>query len=354
MPLRFRKPRAVLCRLPLPRAAILAPTFPSLPSSRPYSSAPAAAAVPEPQRALLYVPGSSPPSRLDKVLSNGLAGVDGKGRGQPDVLILDLEDSVREEKKSEARDQVLRALENAPADCRSKKYVRINSQRQGLDDLDVILRTKNLDGLVLPKVHTSAALKEVDHFVQQYGLPEHEKLKIVASIESPEGLGNMKEIVRVSGKVGALLFAAEDYCASSFLLRSPSRTEMTYARQSLVACARAHGLGAVDLVCVEYKGEEAQRVLEEEAREGRAWGFSGKQVIHPSQVETVQRAFSPAPADIARALRILEEYEAGRQSGAGAYGLKGEDGKTVMIDAPMLLQAQSILAQARSAGLLEE
>ncbi|GAA5912237.1 hypothetical protein JCM6882_005204 [Rhodosporidiobolus microsporus] len=322
--------------------------FSSSPPSR--SSAPIARQPPHPQRALLYVPGSSPASRLDKCLSNGLAGED--GLGQPDVLILDLEDSVRDERKSEARAAVVKALEGAPADCLSRKYVRINSSKLGFDDLEAVLKSPNLDGLVLPKVHTASDLAAVDSFISQYGLEGHrDKLKIVASIESPLGLLNMREICGVTKRLAALLFAAEDYCASSLLLRTPSLTELTYARQSLVAHARAFGLTAVDLVCVHYKGDEALATLRREAEEGRRWGFGGKQCIHPGQVREVMRAFAPSAEEIDRARRILTQYAAAKDSGAGVYGLEEKGGGgTVMIDAPMLLQAKSILAQARSAG----
>ncbi|GAA6004111.1 hypothetical protein JCM10207_002431 [Rhodosporidiobolus poonsookiae] len=329
----------------LPRLRSSPPTRSlSSPSIAPY-------ALPQAQRAFLYVPGSSPPARLQKCLDNGLAGE--SGTGQPDVLILDLEDSVRTEKKGEARKQVRQALDAAPADCRSRKYVRINSLQQGLDDLEAILPSPHLDGLVLPKVHTAEDLLAVDRFVEQFAPPAtRERLRIVASIESPLGLLNVREIATASRRVGALLFAAEDYCASSSLLRTPSRTELLFARSSVVTVARAYGLGAVDLVCVQYKGDAALEVLRDEAEEGRRMGFSGKQVIHPGQVETVQRAFSPSEAEIDRARRILAEYEAARASGAGAYGLEDKaGGGTVMIDAPMLLQAEAILAQARTAGI---
>ncbi|GAA5869948.1 hypothetical protein JCM8547_008111 [Rhodosporidiobolus lusitaniae] len=320
----------------------------SLSSARAYSEAPSLPRATHSQRALLYVPGSSPPERLTKVLSNGLVGQ--TGRGQPDVLILDLEDSVREERKAEASKAVRKALDNAPADCRSRKYVRINSGQRGFDDLEAILASPNLQGLVLPKVHTVADLKAVDDFVSRFG-PSGKDLSIVASIESPLGLLNMREIATTTGRLEALLFAAEDYCASSRLFRSPSRTELLLARQSVVSVARAFNLNAIDLVCVQYKGDQALEVLREESEEGRRFGFGGKQVIHPGQVEVVQRAFSPTEEEIDCARRILAEYEAAKSSGAGAYGLKGKGGEVLMMDAPMLLQAESLLEQARSVGI---
>lgn len=71
-------------------------------------------------------------------------------------------------------------------------------------------------------------------------------------------------------------FAAEDYCASSRLIRTPSRLEMLYARSSVVAVGHAYGLAAIDLVCVKYKGDDAERILREESEEGRRLGFTGE------------------------------------------------------------------------------
>ncbi|GAA5953612.1 hypothetical protein JCM21900_003361 [Sporobolomyces salmonicolor] len=299
---------------------------------------------PTAQRALLYVPGSNP-KQLKKCLGGGLA------QSQPDALILDLEDSVRAEKKGEARRNVLDALQATP-DCPSQKFVRINSKQLGLDDLEVLLTTPHLEGLVLPKVHSAADVQLVDRFIEEHGLREtKDKLRIVASIESPLALLNLREIATSSTRISSLLFAAEDFCASSGLIRTPSRREMLFARSSVVTAAKAFGLKAVDLVCVQYKGDEALGVLEDEAREGRELGFDGKQAIHPAQVKVIQAAFTPSPAAIERALAILSQYEAARSSGAGAYGLENADGSLSMIDAPMLLQAEGTLAQARAAGV---
>ncbi|CEQ40193.1 SPOSA6832_01763 [Sporobolomyces salmonicolor] len=384
---------------------------------------------PTAQRALLYVPGSNP-KQLKKCLGGGLA------QSQPDALILDLEDSVRAEKKGEARRNVLEriawvdemreraadqfrggdddsALQATP-DCPSQKFVRINSKQLGLDDLEVLLTTPHLEGLVLPKVHSAADVQLVDRFIEEHGLREtKDKLRIVASIESPLALLNLREVrgafrspswrnvtrlnwvawdtdryqlyahllpsraPRPSSPARVTQsphprpqFAAEDFCASSGLIRTPSRREMLFARSSVVTAAKAFGLKAVDLVCVQYKGDEALGVLEDEAREGRELGFDGKQAIHPAQVNVIQAAFTPSPAAIERALAILSQYEAARSSGAGAYGLENADGSSSMIDAPMdlavlqegarisdrvnlkqLLQAEGTLAQARAAGV---
>ena len=71
-------------------------------------------------------------------------------------------------------------------------------------------------------------------------------------------------------------------------------------------------------------------------------GFDSKQIVHPAQIETVQKAYSPSEQDIAKARSILERYEVSVKEGKGAYGLNGE-----MMDAPMILQAQRVLAKAK-------
>ncbi|GAA5941014.1 hypothetical protein JCM3775_001124 [Rhodotorula graminis] len=288
-----------------------------------------------PQRALLYVPGSSQ-KMLDKVLAGSLPRT-----AQPDVVTLDLEDSVRPEQKALAR-----ALDSSSSSLRSRKFVRINSGQAGLDDLESILQSSSLDGLILPKVHTAADLLAVDNFILEHGGERHRDLRVVASIEGPLALLNMREIATCSPRVGGLLFAAEDYCASSRITRTPSRRELLFARSAVVAVAHAYSLEAVDLVCVRYKGDDSERVLADECREGRELGFTGKQAIHPAQVDIIQREFSPSSAEIERAQAILAQYDAARATGAGAYGLDGD-----MMDAPMVLQAESVLEQARGAGV---
>ncbi|GAA5879134.1 hypothetical protein JCM16303_001310 [Sporobolomyces ruberrimus] len=313
--------------------------------SRPYSVAPSAPPITA-QRALLYVPGSNP-----KQLAKALGGALGTRQAQPDVLILDLEDSVRTEKKAEARRNILEALE-ARHGGSSQNFVRINSRQGGLDDLEVLLKTSRLEGLVLPKVDSANDVQLVDRFIDEHASDEVKRnLRIIASIESPMALLNLQAIATSSSRISSLLFAAEDYCSASNLIRTPSRREMLFARSSVVTVAKAYGLKAVDLVCVKYKGEEAEAALGEESREGRELGFDGKQAIHPAQVEPIQASFTPSESEIQRALDILSNYAALSSKGAGAYGLANQDGSTSMIDAPMLLQAQGVLAQARAAGI---
>lgn len=98
-------------------------------------------------------------------------------------------------------------------------------------------------------------------------------------------------------------FAAEDYCASSRIIRTPSRYEMLYARSSVVAVAHAYNLAAIDLVCVKYKGEEAEAILRDESEEGRRLGFTGGFA-----------GFASSHSESEKNEKLTNDYELGRQT----------------------------------------
>lgn len=183
----------------------------------------------------------------------------------------------------------------------------------------------------------------------------HPPLSLVLSIESAASLLSMHSIlqeVRSWNKshiahVSALLFASEDYCASTGIVRTKSRRELLFPRAHMATIAKAHRLEAIDMVCVDYKDDA---YLADECRDGRELGYDGKQAIHPSQVPTIHHAFSPSDADITWAARVKHAYLESVRNNRGAVGLQqGES--MVMIDAPMLKQAEASLAKALAAGL---
>lgn len=100
-------------------------------------------------------------------------------------------------------------------------------------------------------------------------------------------------------------------------------------------------------VCIDYKD---MAYLDEESSEGRAMGYDGKQAIHPAQVDAIQRAFSPNEKDVIRAAKIKHAYEQSILQDKGAVGFVEGD-SMIMIDAPMLKQADVVLAKAKAAGI---
>ncbi|KAG0748545.1 hypothetical protein G6F57_000833 [Rhizopus arrhizus] len=285
------------------------------------------------RRALFYVPGSDE-RKIHKSIS-----VDA------DCIAYDLEDSVSSNKKGAARHMVIDALE-ASEHGKAEKAVRINAVGSGheLDDLNVILHSRRLQAIIIPKVQSAKDIQFVSRMIDSVAVEsQRERIRLIASVESALGIMNMKDIVTADPRLDALIFAAEDYCADVGLIRTKSRREMLFARQYLVNAAVAYGLQAIDLVCVDYQNKD---ILVDECKEGREFGFTGKQAIHPDQIETIQTLFLPDPKDLERAVRIVEGYEHYSQKGIGAFNLDGK-----MIDMPVVKWAEKVVARAKAGGM---
>ncbi|CAG8745224.1 35229_t:CDS:10, partial [Racocetra persica] len=227
------------------------------------------------------------------------------------------------------------------------KAVRINAVGSGmeLDDLNVILRSKNLEGIVIPKVGSADDVKFVSRMIDLIAPDEsRSKIRLLASIESALAIMNIKQIATSDPRLDALIFAAEDYCADVGIVRTRSRKEMLLARQTIVTAASAYELQAIDLVCVDFRNDN---ILTEECQEGREMGYLGKQAIHPRQIDIIQQMFLPDMQDVERAAHIVYGYEQHSKKGIGAFDLDGK-----MIDLPMVKWAERILARATTGGII--
>lgn len=274
-----------------------------------------------------------------------------------DVFIYDLEDSISPvpSDKVNARERLRAFLSVNPIANHERVGVRVNDISTSFfeDDVKAILPLENVTSLILPKIHTAQDLDYVSECIYDiYMTTDRESpLSIIPSIESARGMMNLQHIAgwgsklgrQMGGRLSALLFAAEDYCADTGIVRTPTRRELLFTRSQIVITAKAFGLEAIDMVCVHYKDS---RVLEDECLDGRQLGFTGKQAIHPAQVATIQSTYVPTSQEILRAAKILHQMRLAHDAERGAVGLEGE-----MIDAPMLKQAEKIIAVARAAGL---
>ncbi|KAH8825074.1 Pyruvate/Phosphoenolpyruvate kinase-like domain-containing protein [Flagelloscypha sp. PMI_526] len=283
-------------------------------------------------RSYLYVPASS-----SRMLQKSLT-------APADVLIYDLEDSVAPNAKNDARSRLAQFLEDNKGDLAPKQFaVRINDTETSFFKPDIDFTFKSgIKTIVLPKVHSEENLRRLACHASR-------PTSVIASIESARAMYNLGAIAKWKTpkiSIGALLFAAEDYCADTSIIRTPSRLELLYTRSQIVIAAKAFGLEAIDMVCVNYKDDS---YLKEECEDGRRLGFTGKQAIHPSQIETINHTFVPTPKEIDRAARILHAMTLAHSSEADAKGAVGLDGE--MIDAPMLKQAESTISAAKAAGL---
>uniref|UniRef100_UPI00398F5281 citramalyl-CoA lyase, mitochondrial isoform X1 n=2 Tax=Pristiophorus japonicus TaxID=55135 RepID=UPI00398F5281 len=293
-----------------------------------------------PRRAVLYVPGNDE-RKLHKITSLRV-----------DCAVLDCEDGVALNKKEEARLTIATVLAR-PYVGRTDLCVRINSVSSGLAELDmeVILQSKDLPPtLMLPKVES---IEEIKWFADRFakyskGRTLKEPMNLITFVETAVGLLNFKAGCEEAQRLGAhagfqldgVVFGSDDFCASIGATRTEDARELVYARQKIVVIAKAFGLQAIDLVYIDYKDEKG---LCRQSREGALMGFTGKQVIHPSQIPIVQEAFTPSPERLKWARELIDAFEEHQKLGKGAFTLHGS-----MIDMPSLKQAQNIVTLATS------
>jgi len=261
-------------------------------------------------RSLLFVPGNRP-ERFTKAAASAA-----------DLVIVDLEDAVPEQDKSIARDAATAWLS---AD--GWAAVRVNGTKSVYYQQDVaaLADLPGLRAIVVPMADDPAALAALH---QQLGAG----VQIVALIETAQGVVRAIELAATPG-VSRLAFGHLDYAAD--INSCIEDDAMLMARSSLVLASRAAGLpGPVDGITTAL---DDPGLAAADAARARALGFAGKLCIHPGQVDAVNAAFSPSGAEIAWAHRIIEASASG-----GAVRVDGH-----MVDAPVILKAQAILARAK-------
>ncbi len=278
-----------------------------------------------PLTAMLFVPASSP-----RLLA--------KARTlEVPAVILDLEDGVGIGEKLAARDAIGEAL-SAPWPGRGAVFVRVNGPSTDLftDDLRA-LAGLHVHGIAIPKCETPDDVLRAETNLRLGGVSED--VTLVPFVESPLGIVNAYGIASASGRIEAVALGSEDLAAQMGIARTKAGDELLYFRSAVSTAAAAAGVTAIDGVFIDFGDPEG---LERDARAGRALGLGGKQIIHPSQIAPVARAYAASEEEIARARRIVDAFDAVEREGAGVVVVDG-----AMIDRPIVLQARRLLASQR-------
>ena len=271
-------------------------------------------------RSLLFVPGDRP-DRMEKALA---AGADG--------LILDLEDSVAEARKGEARDAVVAFL-NRP-ERPVPLLVRVNPLRSAHIDADLVATTAaRADAIMLPKAEGAKSILALSTWT---GLPI-----LPIATETPAAIFALGTYGEVADRLLGLTWGAEDLPAAIGATaarevdgRYTAPIEM--ARSLALMGAHAAGVPAIETVYPDFRDLDG---LAAYAARGARDGFTGMMAIHPDQVAVINRAFTPSAADVAAARAIVDAFAADPQ--AGVLVVEGK-----MVDAPHLAQARRLIERA--------
>jgi len=166
----------------------------------------------------------------------------------------------------------------------------------------VAVRHSRCDFVVLAKAESARQVSDTEGLMQR---------PVLAMIETP---GAVIDAAAIAMAARALVAGTNDLGAATGLPAGEGRGGLVYALQRIVLAARAAGIAAFDGV---YNVLEADAGLEAECRQGRAWGFDGKSVIHPSQIDTVNRLFGPTEAEVEAALRLIDAATGGAERHEG-------------------------------------
>ncbi len=278
-----------------------------------------------------------------------------------DVVMLDLEDSVPVDRKGQAREQVIKTLQELDWSAKTVT-VRINSldTPYGYRDLLEVAESSGavIDAIVIPKVNTVSDIHFTDHMLNgiemAHGLTG--TIGIEASIETAEGLLNAADIAAASPRISTLVFGIADYSASvgARLVSLSGHGEKEedlypghrwhYPLSQMVMSAKAAGAMAIDAPYGNFKDSEG---LRKAAVMTCALGCDGKWAIHPSQIDVINQVFTPADEDIALAQKVLQANEEALSTGKGAIAVEGR-----MVDQATVRMARQLCSLAKHLGLL--
>ena len=246
-----------------------------------------------PRRSVLYRPGSNARA-LDKA------------RSLPaDGLILDLEDAVAPDAKALAREQVCAAVKQGGYGNR-ELIIRVNGLDTpwGAEDIAAASAAKP-HAILLPKVENAEQVHQAVALMQRHDAPADTTLWCM--METPKGILHAEAIAAASPRIGCLVMGTSDLVKDLNARHTPLRLPVAASLSLCLLAARAYGLAILDGVHLDLDDEAGFKAA---CEQGLEYGFDGKTLIHPKQVEPCNAVFAPSEAEVARAYKIIAAFEA--------------------------------------------
>ena len=282
-------------------------------------------------RSLIFVPG------------NSMRFVEKAKTLAADIICFDLEDSVPDNEKDAARRIISETLLARRQEYSGIVYVRTNSPESGLipDDLKAVLQ-EGIDGIVVPKVNDVSEMLEIKkHIVMLEKERKTDKIALMPSIETARGVVNAYLIASAEERIKALVFGVFDFLYDMRLdYNEHDPLGYSYVRAKIPVDARAAGVHAIDAIWQKIDDIDG---LIRDATMARRLGYSGKSIIHPSQIEPVHKVFRPSKNEVEWAKKVVQALGQAMKKGTGRGAIRLE-GK--MIDAVHYKQAKAILDAA--------
>ena len=263
-----------------------------------------------PRRSVLYMPGSNVRA-LEKAKTLPVDGV-----------IVDLEDSVAPEAKETARKQAADAVKAGGFGGR-EVFIRINGVDSPwhADDLSAAARAAP-DVILVPKVSTPDTLELIGRRLLDMGTDR--KTRVWAMIETPLAIFNILSIAAEARdsetRLSGFVMGTNDLAKDTRARLVPGRAPMLPWLSTCVAAARVHGIDILDGVYNDIGNADG---FINECRQGVDLGFDGKTLIHPSQIEPCNTAFSPSPAEVEWARKMIKAFDLPENKGKGVVSIDG-------------------------------
>ncbi len=283
-----------------------------------------------PRRSVLYMPGAN-----ERALE--------KAKGIPaDALILDLEDAVAPDAKPEARARVCAAA--ASGDYGAKEIaIRINGiGTQWHDDDIAAAAAAGPDAIVVPKVNSAEEVAQLVASFEAAGAPA--RTKLWAMLETPVAILNAESIATASDRLTVLVMGTNDLAKELYAEHVPGRAPLHFGLQKCLMAARLAGKVILDGVYNDIKDDEGFRA---EALQGKQFGFDGKTLIHPSQVEPCNEVFAPSEDEIEHSRKVIAAFDEAQAEGRGVVTVDGRMIENLHVD-----NARRILAVADAIAAL--
>ncbi|HEQ2979334.1 TPA: citrate (pro-3S)-lyase subunit beta [Streptococcus pyogenes] len=288
------------------------------------------------RRTMMFVPGANAAMLRDAPLFGA------------DSVMFDLEDSVSLKEKDTSRTLVHFALKTFDYSS-VETVVRVNGLDScgALDIEAVVLAGVNV--IRLPKTETAQDIVDVEAVIERVEREnsiEVGRTRMMAAIESAEGVLNAREIAKASKRLIGIAFGAEDYVTNMKTRRYPDGQELFFARSMILHAARAAGIAAIDTVYSDVNNTEG---FQNEVRMIKQLGFDGKSVINPRQIPLVNEIYTPTEKEIDHAKQVIWAIREAESKGSGVISLNGK-----MVDKPIVERAERVIALATAAGVLSE